>query len=190
MTARIATPVSRRVALAGLGATGLGVALTARGATAQDASAEIASHPIVGAWRASTPGGPSLVIFHPDGTATFADAPTAADPALGLVNQGLGVARWELTGKRSVHFTATALRSDATGVFLGFVTVDGYPEVSEDGRTHQDDQSQVTITVRDADGAIVQEIAAAGAPPVSAYRMSVGDPGFPVEVPGSATPTS
>jgi hypothetical protein len=180
-TPRTTDPVSRRTALAGLGAGGLGLALatTAHHASAQDAATETASHPIVGAWRAITPGGPALTIFHPDGTAVFADPPTTVDPALGVVSRSLGIATWEPTGARSVHFTATELYSDASGTFLTFGTFDGYPEVSADGQTLHDDQSQATITIRDAAGAIVQEIAAAGAPPVIAYRMGPGNPGFP-----------
>lgn len=52
MTAsRMRNSVSRRTALAGLGAGGLGVALAAaRPAAAQDAAAEMAKHPIVGFW--------------------------------------------------------------------------------------------------------------------------------------------
>jgi hypothetical protein len=189
---RAESAISRRTALAGLSAGGVGLALaaTARPAAAQDAATATAGHPIVGAWRGITPGGPALTIFHPDGTAVFADPPTTVDPALGVVSRSLGIATWEPTGARSIHFTATELYSDASGTFLTFGTVDGYPEVSEDGQTLHDDQSRVTITIRDAEGAIVQEIAAAGAPPVIAYRMGVGNPGFPEGAGGTATPTA
>jgi hypothetical protein len=188
----ITRPVTRRSALAGLGASGLGLALAnaARPANAQDASPDLANHPVVGAWRAITPGGPSLVLFHPDGSALFIIPANFADPQLGVVSQTAEVAVWEPTGERSIHYTSSWLRSDATGTFLGFSTVEGYPNVSEDGQTLNDDLSQVKITNRDADGVIVEEISPAGAPPVVAYRMTVGSPGFPEATSEAGTPTT
>ena len=58
MTSQTDHPISRRSALAGLGAGGLGLALAnaARPANAQDA--EMANHPMVGIWLAITPEGP------------------------------------------------------------------------------------------------------------------------------------
>ena len=184
-------PVTRRSALAGLGAGGIGLALAsaARPANAQDAAPDLANHPVVGAWRAITPGGPSLIIFHPDGTSVFIIPANFTDPELGVVSQTAEVAVWEPTGERSIHYTSSWLRSDANGTFLGFSTVEGYPSVSEDGQILNDDLSQVKITNRDADGVIVEEISPAGAPPVIAYRMTVGSPGFPETTPAAGTPT-
>ena len=65
---------------------------------------------------------------------------------------------WEADSDRRGHFTATQLLSDASGAFLGSVTVDGYPEVSEDGQTFVDDGSKVMVTIRDATGTIVQQM--------------------------------
>jgi len=67
-------------------------------------------------------------------------------------------------------------------------TIDGCPVIGEDGQTLLADQSQGQITIRDAVGAIVEEIAAAGAPPVTGVRMGVGAPGFPVATLTAATP--
>lgn len=52
-TSNASQSVTRRTALAGLGAGGLGVAIAAsvRGVAAQDATAEMATHPIVGLWQ-------------------------------------------------------------------------------------------------------------------------------------------
>lgn len=52
MTDRLTNSVSRRGALVGLGAGGLGLALAAaaRGAATQEAAAEMAAHPLVGLW--------------------------------------------------------------------------------------------------------------------------------------------
>jgi hypothetical protein len=89
--------LSRRTALAGLGAGGLGLAVgaTARGIAAQDAAGERASHPIIGAWTtAADPAQPgsvfAYVVFHADGTRID-------------VNQfsGTGVGVWRATGERT-----------------------------------------------------------------------------------------
>ena len=44
--------VTRRTALAGLGAGALGVALAAQGTSAQEATADLAEHPLTGSWAA------------------------------------------------------------------------------------------------------------------------------------------
>src|SRR5215213_3164906 len=67
-TSRIDRSLSRRTALAGLGAGAVTLA-TARRSSAQDPVGELASHPIVGTWNAMTPGGPVLADFSADGTA-------------------------------------------------------------------------------------------------------------------------
>ena len=149
-------------------------------ATAQEATpTNLASHPIVGAWNAITPGGPSLAVFAADGTATFANPTTATDPDRGVVYQSGSVGVWEPTGPRSIHFTATLIVTDANGVLVGYYTNDAYPVVNEDGQSLVDDQSQGTVTIRDAAGTTVQAFATAGAPPVTGNRVGVGSPGFP-----------
>jgi len=73
--------VTRRTALAGLGAGGLGLAIAAstHHASAQDADA-LANHPIVGVWNAMTPGGPAPGIFFPNGIALMTPQVTQAGP--------------------------------------------------------------------------------------------------------------
>jgi hypothetical protein len=100
------------------------------------------------------------------------------------------VGTWEADSDRRGHFTATQLLSDATGAFLGSVTVDGYPEVNEDGQTFVDDGSKVMVTIRDATGAIVQQMPGAGGPPVTGIRMAPGVPGFPTGTPPTGTPAA
>jgi hypothetical protein len=180
--------VSRRAALAGLAAGGIGVALgtSVRLASAQDA----ASHPIVGVWNAQTPAGPALANFQADGSVTFGAPPSYVDPALGVVFQSASIGTWEPTGERSIHGTWIYMLSDGNGTFLGTVTIDGYPEVSADGRSLTDDQSRAMITIRDAAGTVLQEIAGAGAPPVNANRVAVGQPNFPPGTPTAGTPTA
>ena len=79
----------------------------------------------------------------------------------------------------------------ADGTLIGTVTVDGYPEVSADGMSFIDDGHLVMVTIRDAAGAIVNQIMPTGEPiprPVTGIRMAVGAPGFPEN--SDATPTT
>ncbi len=182
--------VSRRTALAGLGAAGLGLAAHGHSASAQDATpSAMAKHPIVGAWNVMTPSGPSLGVFFADGINIQGIPSTTAGPN-GVEFVSAQVGTWDPISERGIHFTGVQLHSDANGNFIGTVTIDGYPVVSEDGQSLLDDQSQVVVTIRDASGAILQQIAGAGSPPVTGSRMAVNAPGFPVATPEAGTPTS
>ena len=184
--------LSRRAAFgraAGVGAA-LGLAGSLGRVAAQDATAEaMANHPIVGVWNVTTPAGPSLNVFFADGT-NIQGLPATQPGPNGVTFVGPQVGTWEPVSERGVHFTGVQLHSHANGVFTGTVTIDGYPVVSEDGRTLLDDQSQVTITIRDAAGAILQQVPGAGQPPVTGVRMGVGSPGFPEGTPTAGTPTT
>jgi hypothetical protein len=159
-------------------------------ASAQEATPDaLATHPIVGVWNVTTPAGPSLAVFFADGSNIQGLPATQVGPN-GVTFVGPQVGTWEPTGPRSIHFTGVQLHSDANGIFTGTVTIDGYPEVSADGQTIRDDQSQVMVTIRDAAGTILQETPGAGAPAVTGVRMGVGAPGFPEATPTAGTPTS
>jgi hypothetical protein len=189
--------VSRRAALAGLGAGGLGLALaaTARPASAQDAgAADLAGHPLTGTWLAMAnpplPDDPQIAVpslFGADGSVLLMFPLTQARPQ-GVQFNSAYVGTWEADGERRGHFTAVQVLSDANGAFLGSVTVDGYPEVSADGQTFVDDGSRVVVTIRDPAGATVQQFPGAGARPVTGIRMGPGSPGFPAATPVAATP--
>jgi len=94
---------------------------------------------------------------------------------------------WEAESDRRGHFTATQLLSDARGAFLSSVTVDGYPEVSEDGESFVDDGSRVIVTIRDVTGAIVPA-AWDRCPTGTGIRMAPGVPGFPQGTLAAGTP--
>jgi hypothetical protein len=187
------TPVSRRFALAGLGAGGLGLALatTARQMSAQDTTAEaMANHPILGAWMVAAPTGLALAVFHADGT-NVQGVPTAQAGPQGVTFTGAQVGTWEPVGERGIHFTGVQLLTDATGAFVGSITIDGHPVVSEDGQTIVDDAPETTITMRDAAHNVVEVVTPyPGGVPATGVRMGVGAPGFPEGTPGTATPTS
>jgi len=191
MSSRPNEAVSRRTAMAGIATTGLGLALAARGRTvsAHEASPEaMASHPAVGSWNCMTPGGPAIGICLPDGTNLIVVPATAAGPN-GVEFVSLQAGRWEPVSDRGIHFTSTQYHSDANGKYIGSVTVDGYPVISDDGKSLLDDQSQAVVTIRDANGAVVQQIPGAGSPPVTGTKMEVGAPNFTVATPVAGTPS-
>jgi hypothetical protein len=191
--------LSRRAALGSVGAfaatLGLGDRLgrTAAQETTPDA---LAGHPMAGTWLAMAnpplPDAPQIAVpsvFGADGSVLLMFPLTQAGPQ-GVVFNASGVGTWEVDGERRAHFTAVQVLSDATGAFLGTLTIDGYPEASEDGQTFVDDGSKVIITVRDPAGAVVDQFSGAGARPVTGSRMGPGNPGFPAAAPTAATPTA
>ena len=192
---RSSTAVTRRAALAGLGAGGLGLVLaTAHPAAAQDAAADLANHPLTGTWMGLAnpplPDDPQVfgpALFGADGTVLLLFPLTQVGPQ-GVQFNAPYVGTWAADSERRGHFTAVQLLSDANGANLGSVTVDGYPEVSEDGRTFVDDGSRVLVTIRDPAGAIVDQFPGAGARPVTGTRMGPGNPGFPAAALDAATP--
>jgi hypothetical protein len=169
------------------------------GVAAHQAPSSLADHPLAGDWMAmanQAPGAPQVPApshFGVDGSVLLVFPPTQVGMQ-GVEFVAPHVGTWEADSDRRGHFTATQLLSDATGAFLGSVTVDGYPEVSEDGQTFVDDGSRVMVTIRDATGAVVQQMPGAGAPPVTGIRMAPGVPGFPsglsAGTPMAGTPTS
>ena len=188
--------VSRRSALAATGAAALGLS-GLRSTTAQ--STDLASHPLTGTWLAMAnpplPEDPQFSapsLFAADGTVLLL-FPVTARGRQGPVFQSAYVGTWAPDSDRRGHFTAVQALSAADGTFLGTVTVDGYPEVSEDGQSFIDDGSRVMVTIRDASGAIVNQVMPTGQPegrPVTGVRMGVGQPGFPAGTPTAGTPTT
>lgn len=171
-------------ALAGVGVTRAG---------AQDASADRASHPLTGVWLAmanpmlpENPAVPTPSVFAADGVVVLS-FPVSDVGQDGPVLTSSAVGTWEPDGPRRGHFTAVQTMSGVDGAYLGSVTIDGYPEVSDDGQTFIDDGSISTVTLRDPAGAVVGQFPAVGVRPVTAIRMSPGMPGFPVSAP-AATP--
>jgi hypothetical protein len=198
-TLRSSSSLSRRAALGGVGAVAAAVGLSHVDRTAaQEATLTIlADHPIVGAWLLMNPGdppSPSPMIFSADGTFSATGVPSYIDPQRGVVFGSSTMGVWEPTGERSVHVTWVQVLSDGNGTYLGTFTLDGYPEVSADGQSWDDEGTQVHFTIRDASNAIVMEAgggngAEPATPPVHAIRMQVGNPGFPEGTPAAGTPT-
>ena len=186
MTAtRNGASVSRRTALAGLGAGGLGLALaaTTRQASAQEATpAAMAGHPLVGTWIfdkdiANPSELPSVVVFTADG---------------GLLDPSEGVAgAWQATGPRSAAWTLVDFLTEGPA---GYVVVRSTAEIDEGGDALAGPYS---FTVVAADGTVL----ASGEASSTAVRLPIepieagGTPlaGFPTWTPAppaDATPTS
>jgi hypothetical protein len=194
-TSSSAQAVSRRTALAGISATGLGLALAATTHHASAQETDLANHPLTGTWLAMAnpplPESPQIAapsLFGADGSVLLMFPLTQVGPQ-GVVFNSAYVGTWEADGERRGHFTAVQVTSDANGTFTGTSTVDGYPVVSEDGQTFIDDGSKVLVTIRDPAGAIVQQFPGAGGRPVTGMRMGPSNPGFPTATPEAGTPT-
>lgn len=197
MSSTSSPQITRRLALGGaLGATAAGLGRGVLPAAAQ--AVNLADHPMAGMWLAlanpplpDDPPVPGPAHLAADGTFLGMFPITQRGPQGAVFNTPyMGV--WESDGERRAHFTAVQLLSDTEGRLTGTITVDGYPEASEDGQTFMDDGSRVMVTIRDAAGAIIEQIMPTGEPvgrPVTGVKMRVGAPGFPESSP-AATPTS
>jgi hypothetical protein len=175
----------------------IGAVLTAglSGTVVAQGEGDLADHPLTGTWMAMAnpplPDSPQVAapsLFSADGSVLLMFPITQAGPD-GVQFNSAYVGTWEADGDRRGHFTATQLLSDAEGTFLGSVTVDGYPVVSEDGQTFVDDGSLVQVTIRDPAGAIVAQFPGEGARPVTGIRMGGGSSGFPEVSPAPASPS-
>jgi hypothetical protein len=189
---RSSSTVTRRSALAGLGAGSLGLAfaVTTHSALAQDAATEMANHPIVGNWMVTTGAGPAMAVFLADGT-NIQDLPATQAGPNGVEFVSTQVGSWEPVSERGIHFTGVQLHSDANGTLTGTVTIDAYPVVSEDGQTLLDDDPRSGPIIRDATGTVVADFRGSG-PPATGVRMGVGIgvPDLPVGTPTAGTPTT
>ncbi len=182
--------LSRRTALAGLGATGLGLAL-ASSATAQEASlSDLAGHPLTGTWAALTPGGVVPQIHGADGSLIAAFPPSYVDPALGLTFQGPALGRWEADGERTGHFTFIQALSDANGTYVGTFQLADELEMGADGQTWSGTMS-AHIIVRDAANNVLIDQEIPFDSPVTGTRIgaTIESVVLPVVTP-AATPAS
>jgi hypothetical protein len=138
-TPRLSTAVTRRTAITGLGAGGLGIALAIPSfhAAAQDATPTMmANHPFIGTWivdrNADDPTDvPRTVIFTADGA--------VIDPV------GAAAGTWRSTGPRTAAWTLVGLNA---GGAEGYFVVRTTGEVNEAG-THYSASAAVTIVAPD-----------------------------------------
>ena len=178
-----------------MGGGGLALALAAssRGALAQ-AAPDYSSHPLTGMWLAmanpglpENPQFPAPSLFTADGFVVLVFPPIemGSDGPL-FVGNAAGV--WEPYDESTGHFTVVQALSAPDGSLVGSVTINGFPSVNDDDMSFTDHQDKSYVTIRDATGAILQEIPPGpGGRPVNAIRMAVDSPGFPA---GVATPAA
>lgn len=166
-TANHDSPVSRRAALTGLGAGGLGIALAATvgQAAAQATPADMTTHPMVGAWMVDlvpndATDSPTVLVFATGGT--------VIDPV-----RGTGGA-WQSTGPRSAAWTIVGLADQASGTSI---VVRATADVDESGGKYVASSS---ITLVAPDGTVV------GSFPNVAHGVRV--PIEPVKSGGTALP--
>lgn len=191
--------LNRRTAVGGAGLT-LAMASLGRPHRAAAQSVDHSGHPLSGTWLAMAnatlpedPQFPAPSLFAADGTVLLIFPVTQRGPA-GVFYGSPVVGTWEPETERRGSFTAVQVMSDAEGNVTGTLTINGHPEVSEDGQTFVDDGSLTHIVLRDASGAILMEVIPTGepaGPPVTAVRVAVGVSGFP-EAPAAVegTPAS
>jgi hypothetical protein len=138
--------VSRRAALAGLGAGSLGLALatTTRHAAAQDATPfPMAGHPIVGTWIVDRnpddqTDSPTINVFTADGS--------VFDPLLAVGGA------WQATGPRSATVTLLGLIDGGAG---GYIAIRSAIEVDETGTTIAGPHA---VTIVAPDGTVLNTI--------------------------------
>ena len=177
--------LSRRTAIAGLGAGGIGLGLARSGhsVSAQDATpASMANHPLVGTWiilpRESDPGStPSVSVFTPDGA--FIDA-----------NGGLA-GLWHPTGPNTADHTFVGIISAPD--FNGYVVVRGQIEVDQSGEHWSQTYNAMTVS---ADGTVANVSPDSRAGANRLHIITADDPmgdslsEVPTWTPVDATPTA
>jgi hypothetical protein len=179
----ITRPVTRRSALAGLGAGGLGLALATRGlgANAQDTAPDtMANHPIVGTWYFDFPTDDFGTLvgyssFHADGTRT--DLHPFAGP---------GIGSWQATGAQTGEtiLKYQNIAVEPGPVVPGTVTVWETFTVDDSGESVTYD---TVVELKALDGTVIALFPFSGAP---ASRRLVVEPPPPIPTPEAGTPTS
>lgn len=190
-----ATSTNRRNLITAAGS-GLALSLIAPARGLAQTTNDYSDHPLTGMWLAmanpalpENPPFPAPSLFSAEGYVVLQFPPIDVG-ADGPVYQGSPVGVWAPHDERTGHFTVVQTLSAPDGSLIGSVTINGFPSVNDDGMTFTDLAELTHITIRDASGAILQEI-----PPdpsgrrVTAIRMAVDAPGFPEATP-VATPVS
>jgi hypothetical protein len=167
----------------------LGIVHGGSSQAAQEDAGDLAQHPFVGTWVATTPAGPVPTIVGPDGSFVAAFAANYFDPGVGLTFQGSALGRWEADGERGTHFTAIQVLTDAEGTYVGTFQFEGHPEVSADGQTFMDTTPQ-RVVVRDANNTITFDQILPAEPPVTGIRLSPDGVALPVSGSANATPAA
>jgi hypothetical protein len=179
-TRRSSDSVSRRAALAGLGAGGLGLALTAPARSAAAESSSLADHPLTGAWLITLPGGVAPSFFGTDGTVLLA-CPTCEQNAAGqIIYSTSALGTWESANDRVAHVNVVQVLTDSSGGFVGTRSLRWNPYVTVDGQSFVCDGTSMRVYLRDSSNTVIAIRGEEGdLPSLSGVRMSPGSHGFP-----------
>jgi hypothetical protein len=177
---RSSHPVSRRAALAGLGAGSLGLALAAPTRQTAAESSSLADHALTGAWLVTLPGGVAPSFFGADGTVLLA-CPTCEQNAAGqIVYSTSAMGTWESAGDHGGYVNVVQVLTGSSGGFMGTRSLLWYPEVSEDGQSFLGDGATMRVYLRDSTNTVIAIRGEDGdLPPLAGVRMSPGSQGFP-----------
>jgi hypothetical protein len=181
-TQQSSAQVSRRAALAGLGAGGVGLAVASSPRRVHAEAAGLAEHPLAGAWLVSLSPGMATAIcsLAADGTALIA-LPICEDNGSGTVSYTTpGVGTWQSEGSRGGYVNVVQLLSHATGAPVGTRSTHYFPVVSDDGNTFTADGRLTRVVARDSSGALIKVTGENGElTDIFGVRMRPGSPGFP-----------
>lgn len=190
--------LSRRSALAGLGAGSIAAFVGAQAAAHtqvenRDVGADsggssgltTATHRLSGLWL-SMIGMPSnakktVVVptfFGADGSVMLMFPGTEAAKQ-GIQVKGPAIGTWEVLDERSGHFTAVQVLSNMNGEYVGTVEVEGFPSLDDEGENYDCDSSRNLFVVRDELNTVVSRLTASVENPMRGRRMRPGRSGFP-----------
>lgn len=195
--------LSRRSALAGLGAGSIAAFVGAHAAVAhaplenRDIGADssgpsglnTSTHRLSGLWL-SMIGLPSNskktvavpTFFGADGSVMLIFPGTEAAKQ-GIQVKGPAIGTWEVLDERSGHFTAVQVLSNMDGEYVGTVEVEGFPSLDEEGEKYDCDSSRHMFIVRNEFNTVVSRLTASVENPMRGSRMRPGNAGFPVDNP-------
>lgn len=126
---------SRRTALGRLGLTGLSAVLSAASTPAPAAADDRATHPMVGHWLATTPLGPTHVVFDRDGTVlmVWPHSDDVADGGFSYTTSATGI--WQPVSARGIHFAVVQIETEIGGEVTGTTSLESIVVASADGRS-------------------------------------------------------
>ena len=181
----VSRSLSRRSAIAGIGAGSLGL-VTARIASTKemDTSQSLAGHPLTGMWltHMALPSAPDDVVavpafFGADGSAVLIFPCTEANSA-GVQLKGAAIGTWAPIDDHYAHVTTVQALSDLEGRYQGTLTFDAYPRVRDDNDSFEVDSQYDLFTLRDHLNEVISSRSGPHANPMRAHRMHPGNPGF------------
>lgn len=187
--------LTRRSALAGLGAGSLALFLGASaaasppmaesGGSGSGAVLSTGTHPLAGRWlsQLALPSRPDVAVtvptfFGADGTVVMC-LPGVEAEKRGIHASGIALGCWEPMAADLGHFTAVQVMANLDGDYVGTVTIDGYAQTDAEGLGFTVRSEDHLFVVRDQADAVLEQLAAPTDHPMRGLKMRVGNAGFP-----------